>query len=65
MKIRGALHTIKELGVEPKRVPTDLLIWNDHLALIGLEKPTFGSIITNANLVRTFKTIFELLWEKL
>jgi sugar-specific transcriptional regulator TrmB len=64
-KIRGGLHSIKELGGTPESVPTDLLIWDDHIALIGLEKPVFGSIITNAGLTRTFKTIFGILWIKL
>ncbi len=63
--VRGALHTIKFLSPRHKDVPTDILIWGENIALITLEKPIFGTIITNPALAKTFKTIFSILWERL
>ncbi len=40
---------------------TDILIWNDHLALITLEEPYFGTVITNFSLVNTFRQVLDLL----
>jgi sugar-specific transcriptional regulator TrmB len=64
-ELRGALHTIKFLPPRYKDAPTDILIWGDNIALVTLEKPIFGTIITNPALARTFKTIFAILWENL
>lgn len=40
---------------------TDILIWDDHLALITLDEPFFGTIITNRSLVNTFRCVLDLL----
>ncbi len=40
---------------------TDILIWDNHLALITLEEPYFGTVITNASLVNTFRQILAIL----
>lgn len=42
---------------------TDILIWNNHLALITLEEPYFGTVITNASLVNTFRQVLGILRE--
>jgi sugar-specific transcriptional regulator TrmB len=63
--MKTALHSIRLLPPHHKDVPTDILIWGDNIALITLEKPIFGTIITNPALAKTFKTIFAILWEKL
>lgn len=64
-QMKTALHAIKLLPPRYKDVPTDILMWGDTIALITLEKPIFGTIITNPALARTFKAIFGILWEKL
>ncbi len=45
--------------------PTDILLWDNHIALINLHEPMFGTILTNDMLSDTFKMIFKILWEKL
>ena len=45
--------------------PTDILIWNDNIALITLEEPIFGTVITNPLLARTFKIIHRVMWSAL
>lgn len=44
---------------------TDVLVWNDHLALITLQEPIFGTVITNPLVAETFRLIFRVLWERL
>lgn len=63
--VRGALHSIKYLQRQQKDLPTDILIWGDNIALIALRKPIFGTVITNRELAKTFRTFFGILWEHL
>lgn len=62
---RGALHEIKFLPNRLGDLPTDILIWDNNLALITLEQPIFGTVLTSPVLVQTFRALFGLLWEKL
>lgn len=64
-EIRGTLHDIKFLPSSTEELPTDILIWKDNIALITLEKPIFGTIITSPPLATTFKAIVNILWSKL
>ncbi|HLC70309.1 MAG TPA: helix-turn-helix domain-containing protein [Patescibacteria group bacterium] len=45
--------------------PTDILIWGDNIALITLEEPIFGTVITNPLLAKTFKIIHRVMWSTL
>lgn len=40
---------------------TDILIWDDNIAIVALEKPIFGTVITNPPLAKTFRTMFALM----
>lgn len=40
---------------------TDILIWEDNIALITLEEPIFGTVITSKPLADTFRTIINAL----
>ena len=40
---------------------TDILIWNDSIALISLGEPIFGTLLTNAPLAKTFRTLFRVM----
>ncbi|MBI2437059.1 MAG: hypothetical protein HYV41_04955 [Candidatus Magasanikbacteria bacterium] len=40
---------------------TDILIWEHNIALITLEEPIFGTVLTNPLLAQTFKTIFKIM----
>ena len=42
---------------------TDVLIWNDNVALITLEEPIFGTVLKNKLLAQTFKIIFTVMKE--
>ena len=64
-EILKGLYDFKFLPEKYHDQPTDLLIWDNKIALITLEVPIFGTIITSPLLANTFKMIFEILWEKL
>lgn len=63
-KMVASLKGYYDAKVLPKatgELTTDILIWNDHLALITLDEPFFGTVITNASLVNTFRRVLDLL----
>lgn len=62
-EVLKGLYDVALLPQKIKNQPTDILIWNDNIALITLEEPIFGTIITNQLLASTFKTLFLLLFE--
>lgn len=44
-------------------LPTSIRIWKDHVALITLEEPFFGMVLTDQFMAQTFRVIFETLWQ--
>lgn len=48
-----------------RSLSTDILIWDDHVALITLEEPIFGTIITQPYIAATMRIVFESLWKRL
>lgn len=46
-------------------LPTDILIWDNNIALITLTEPFFATVLTNNLLSKSFKMIFEVLKERL
>lgn len=62
--MRG-LYDVKLLPKEYQDVPTDILIWNEHIALITSAPPVFGTTISSAPLAETFRIIFDVLWKSL
>ncbi|HEY4516170.1 MAG TPA: helix-turn-helix domain-containing protein [Candidatus Paceibacterota bacterium] len=63
--VRGEMHKIKFLPEEYSQNITDLLIWDDSIALISLEEPIFGTVITSKPLASTLKMILQLIWNKI
>ncbi len=65
---KGALKGLLDIKVLPakyKDLPTDILVWNDNVALMALDPPIFGTILTNRALADTFLIIHDLIWENL
>jgi sugar-specific transcriptional regulator TrmB len=58
------LYEAKLLPEKYPDLPTDILIWNNNIALINLKEPVFGTILNNPLLAQTFKTLFELIWTR-
>lgn len=62
--ILKGLYEFKLLPNEFKDQPTDLLIWENNIALITLTEPIFGTVLTNTLLAQTFKTLFKVIWTR-
>jgi sugar-specific transcriptional regulator TrmB len=62
-RLGGELYFINSLPEKFKGNLTDILIWEDNIALIALEEPIFGTIIKNKPLADTFRTILDILKE--
>ena len=60
-----SLYDVKLLPDKYADQPTDILIWGDNIALITLNEPIFGTILTNKLLAQTFKILFEVIWERI
>lgn len=66
--IKNVLKGLHEFRVIPKKygaMTTDVLIWDEYIALISFEEPIFGTIITNKNLAATFQLLYSVLWDSL
>jgi sugar-specific transcriptional regulator TrmB len=59
--VTTGLHTAKFLPAEYGDNLTDILVWDDNVALIALEEPIFGTVITSKPLADTFRTILNVL----
>lgn len=62
--MRSVLKGMYDLRILPKEdgdLPTDILIWNDSIALIAIAEPIFGTILTSPPLATAFKTMFRVL----
>jgi HTH-type transcriptional regulator, sugar sensing transcriptional regulator len=59
------LYDVNFLPERYKDLPTDILIWDDNIALITLKEPVFGTILNNSLLAETFKIIFDILKDKI
>lgn len=64
-EILKGLYDMKFLPEEYVDQPTDMLFWDDSIALITLEEPIFGTVITSPLLFKTFIIIFDVIWKKL
>ena len=55
------LYEFKLLPSEYKDQPTDILIWDNNIALSTLEEPVFATVLTHKPLADTFKMIFSII----
>lgn len=63
-KTKETLKGLYDMHVLPKKFEsfkTDILVWDNHVALITLEEPFFGTVMTNPLLAQTFKTVFKVM----
>lgn len=62
------LKGLYEYALVPKRFDdfqTDILIWDDSIALISLDEPIFGTILRNPPLAQSFTIMFQIMYEQL
>ncbi|OGZ42527.1 MAG: hypothetical protein A3C80_01320 [Candidatus Ryanbacteria bacterium RIFCSPHIGHO2_02_FULL_45_43] len=63
--ILGGLYEYRLLPEARGEIPTDILIWDDNVALISLDQPIFGTMITSPSLALTFRVVFNIIWNAL
>lgn len=56
-------YEYKILSEKYSDFPTDILVWDDSLALITLSEPVFGVVLINKSLADTYRIQFELMWQ--
>jgi HTH-type transcriptional regulator, sugar sensing transcriptional regulator len=62
IKTLGGLYDVHYLESKYEDLPTDILIWNDSVALITLEEPIFGTVITNKLIAKSMMLVFDVMW---
>jgi len=55
----GSLYDHALLPKEEGDQPTDVLIFGDHVALITLSDPIYGTVLESTLLAQTFRTIWR------
>lgn len=61
----GENYRAKILPKEYEDLPTDILIWDNNIALVTTEDPVFATVLTNEHLAKTFIVMFEIMWAAL
>jgi len=44
-------------------MPIGIRIWNDNVALVTFDEPVFGTVLTQPSLAKTFRVMFENMWQ--
>lgn len=60
-RILTSLYDVWALPEEYGDFPTDILVWDEHVAIIALSEPYFGTMITHPQIAKSFKMVLELL----
>ncbi len=61
----GPLYEVRFLPKKYLTLPTDILIWDDNVALIHITHPVSATIISESNMADMFKIMFDLSWKQL
>ncbi|PIR03572.1 MAG: hypothetical protein COV59_05275 [Candidatus Magasanikbacteria bacterium CG11_big_fil_rev_8_21_14_0_20_39_34] len=67
-KTKEVLKGYYDVDILPEKykdISTDIFIWNDNIALISLEEPIFGTVLTNAPLANTLRIMCKIIKESL
>lgn len=59
-RILGGLYDFRLLPKKYSDFPTDILVWSNNIALITLQEPVFGTVITSPLLAQTFRFMLEM-----
>lgn len=63
-EIMRGFYEVNYLPQKYGEIPTNILIWENNLALIDLSEPIFGTVLANSALAKTFKILFEVMKDK-
>ncbi len=62
-QVMKGLYDVSYLPHFAKDQPTDILLWENHIALITLEEPIFGTVIASPTLYNTFRMLFDVIFQ--
>jgi sugar-specific transcriptional regulator TrmB len=61
---KSILQNLLDTTILPKKYAdfsSDILLWENNIAIINLDEPIFGTILTHPALVKTFKVLFSVI----
>lgn len=58
----GGLYEYRLLKSDFGNPACDILIWDDKIALMTLNEPVFGTVLTSKTLADMFRVMFEIMW---
>jgi sugar-specific transcriptional regulator TrmB len=61
----GPMYEMRFLPKKYLTLPTDILIWNESVALIHITHPVSATIFTEKSMADTFRILFDLSWKQL
>ncbi len=64
-KSMGALYDVKLLPSKYQELPTDILLWDENIALITLREPIFATVLASPLLAKTFRIILSIMRDAL
>lgn len=64
-RVLGGLYDFRLLPKEEGDQPTDTLIFGDNVALITLQEPIFGTVLTSPLLAKTFRVMWRTMHRSL
>jgi sugar-specific transcriptional regulator TrmB len=67
-KIKEILRELYDATLLPKKyndIPTNILIWENNIALIDFSQPIFGTVLSNVSLAKTFQILFGVIKDTL
>lgn len=63
--VLGSQYDYRLIPKGHRPTATDVLVWDENVALITLEKPIFGTLLHSKQMADTFRLMFELMWTSL
>ncbi|MDP3988611.1 MAG: helix-turn-helix domain-containing protein [bacterium] len=61
----GWMYDYKILNKKYGELRSNILVWDDKVAVMTLEEPVFGTVTTSAALADTYRVQFNILWDAL
>ena len=61
---KQVLKSLYDVWLIPKKYgdfPTDILVWKDNVAIIALNEPFFGTVLTHKQIADTFRIVMNVL----
>jgi DNA-binding MarR family transcriptional regulator len=64
-QLQGTFYNAKIMPAKYQDIPTNILIWDNNIALLTLKEPVFATILNNQFLASTFNVLADIIWESI